>query len=84
MKSKEQKEHSKEMYDLGYNQAVGDIKILIDEMDLELAIATKIIDTKTKETIEIPETIDPILDRYWEYIKKRIDEKITDFIGKEK
>lgn len=50
---------------------------LIDEVDLELAIATSIMDTKTKKKMQIPEEINPILNNYWDYIKKLLKRKIN-------
>jgi flagellar biosynthesis/type III secretory pathway protein FliH len=68
-----------EGWDRGYNQALNDF---VECINIELFF-TDLIDTKTKEKIEIPNEIQEFLNEYNKYIIQRLEKIAKERVAKE-
>ncbi len=51
------------------------IKEILENLDLEFAIATSVIEKETGKKVELPEGLEQMLDQYWRYILSRLKEE---------
>ncbi len=59
-------------------QTLKEVLELIDELDLEFAIATNVIEKETGKKVDLPKGMEELMDHYWRYVFSRMKQRISE------
>ena len=75
----EYRKHKKlEWSKIAEQKILSQLKEMIDELDLEFAIATNVIEKETGKKVDLPKGMEELMDHYWRYVFSRLKQRIIE------